>query len=244
MVSLFYFMTTKEKIAPKLLNIKSWDVEDRPREKLLLKGKENLSNSELIAILIGSGNKELSAVDLSKHILQSSDNNLDELGRLDIKSLMEFKGIGEAKALSIIAALELGRRRQGQASSKQTKISSSRDAAIIFQAQLADLPHEEMWLLLLNRGNKVISKTKISQGGISGTVADIKLIMKTILDNRASAVILCHNHPSGNLKASQADIKLTRQINEACTIMDIQLLDHIIVAKTGYLSLSDEGILK
>jgi len=237
-------MTTKEKIAPKLLNIKSWDVEDRPREKLLLKGKENLSNSELIAILIGSGNKELSAVDLSKHILQSSDNNLDELGRLDIKSLMEFKGIGEAKALSIIAALELGRRRQGQASSKQTKITSSRDAAIIFQAQLADLPHEEMWLLLLNRGNKVISKTKISQGGISGTVADIKLIMKTILDNRASAVILCHNHPSGNLKASQADIKLTRQINEACTIMDIQLLDHIIVAKTGYLSLSDEGILK
>jgi len=225
------------------LNIKSWAEEDRPREKFAQKGKSSLSDAELIAILIGSGNKNESAVELSKRILNSVNHNLNELGRISIENLKEFNGIGEAKAISIAAALELGRRRKEVDSPKKAKVTSSKSAYDQISDVLSDLDHEEFWIILLNRANEVIDRKNISKGGVSGTVADAKLIFKVALDKLSSGIILCHNHPSGNLKPSQADLKLTRKLSEAGKNLDISVLDHLIIGNKGYFSFSDEGIL-
>nr|WP_321487274.1 DNA repair protein RadC [uncultured Draconibacterium sp.] len=227
----------------KKLNIKDWAVEDRPREKLLSKGPRSLSDAELIAILIGSGNIEETAVELSRRILASADNNLNELGRKSIDFLIKFQGIGEAKAVTIAAALELGKRRKEADVFNKKQITGSKDAAEYFQPMLSDLNHEEFWILLLNRGNRIIDSFMVSQGGISGTVIDVRLILKNALDKMASAIILCHNHPSGTMQASNADLNITRKIKSAAEIMDISVLDHIIIGQNNYLSLADEGML-
>lgn len=223
--------------------IKTWAEDDRPREKLMLKGRDTLSDAELIAILIGSGNTEDSAVELSKKILASVGNNLYELGKLNISDLTKFKGIGEAKAISIIAALELGRRRKDTEILDKTRITTSKDAANLFSHKLADLPHEEFWLALLNRNNKVIKTELISRGGVAGTVVDIKMILKTAVENLASGIIMTHNHPSGSVKPSAEDISLTKKIKEAAKFFDIALLDHVIIGDNNYYSFADEGIL-
>ncbi|MEN8118466.1 MAG: DNA repair protein RadC [Bacteroidota bacterium] len=227
----------------KKLNIKDWAVEDRPREKLLSKGARSLTDAELIAILIGSGNTEETAVELSRRILTAVNNNLNDLGRKNIDFLIKFNGIGEAKAVSIIAALELGKRRKEAEVFDKMKITGSKDAADFFQPVLNDLNHEEFWVMLLNRGNKIIDTFMVSQGGISGTVIDVRLILKIALEKMASSIILCHNHPSGNLQASDADLKITRKIKDAAEIMDISVLDHLIIGQNSYLSLADEGLL-
>lgn len=223
--------------------IKSWAEDDRPREKLIGKGRQVLTDAELIAILIGSGNKEDTAVELSRKILASVNNNLNELGKLSISDLSKFKGIGEAKAISIIAALELGRRRRETETIKRDKITCSKDVFDIMKPIMLDLPHEEFWLLILNRSNTVIKKELISRGGVAGTVVDTKIIFKSAIENLASSIIISHNHPSGNLKPSDADIKITKSIKEAGKIMDIPLFDHLIITDKGYYSFNDEGIL-
>ena len=223
------------------LKIKDWAVEDRPREKLLKKGINSLSNAEIIAILIGSGTKNESAVDLSKKILKSADNNLNELGKLGIPDLIKMKGIGEAKAITILAALELGRRRKISEIINKKKVTQSKDIFELFQPLIGDLPHEEFWILLLNRSNRIIEKYKISQGGISGTVIDIKIILKNAIEKLASSIILCHNHPSGNKEPSSADDSITQKLKKGAELLDIQVLDHIIVADTNYFSYADEG---
>jgi DNA repair protein RadC len=225
------------------LNIKSWAAEDRPREKLVLKGKATLSDAELIAILLGTGTSKQSAVDLAKNILQSVNNDLNELARLTVKDLMKIKGIGEAKAITIISALELGRRRKDFQAEEKPKIGGSADAFEILKADLLDIPHEAFWILLLNRANRVIKKHQISQGGVAGTVADPKIIFKVAVEELASGIILAHNHPSGNLTASQADIDLTKKLKESGKLLDIQVLDHIIIAGKKYFSFADEGLL-
>lgn len=225
------------------LTIKDWAEEDRPREKLLAKGIMSLSDAELIAIIIGSGNAEESAVELSKRILQSAVNNLNILGKFTVSDLQKFKGIGEAKAISIVAALELGRRRKKDDVAERMKIQSSNDVFEIFQPLLADIPHEEFWVLLLNRSNKIIDKFRVSQGGVSGTVIDVRLILKPAIEKLASSVILCHNHPSGNNKPSDNDVSITQKTKEAARFMDISVLDHIIVCEKNYYSFADEGII-
>lgn len=225
------------------LNIKSWSPEDRPREKLLLKGTSALSDAELVAILIGSGTPKMSAVELSKKILLQGNNNLNELARLSVKDLMKIKGIGEAKAITIVAALELGRRRKEQDPEEKPKITSSKDAFDLLKGEMMDLPNEEFWVLLVNRANRVIKKKRISEGGVSGTVADPKIIYKMALEELACGIIVAHNHPSGNLQASQSDIDLTRKLKEAGKFLEIQLLDHIIIANQKYLSFADEGMI-
>ena len=227
----------------KKLNIKDWAVEDRPREKLLLNGSRSLSDAELIAILIGSGNVDETAVELARRILTTTDNNLNDLGRRGIDFLKTFNGIGEAKAVSIVAALELGKRRKEADVFTKKKINGSKDAADYFQPLMGDLNHEEFWVLLLDRGNKIINSFMVSQGGISGTVIDVRLILKTALEKLASAIILCHNHPSGTMEASDADLNITKKINDAAKIMDISVLDHVIIGQNSYLSLADEGLL-
>lgn len=222
--------------------IKQWAEEDRPREKLVDKGRHALTEAELIAILIGSGSRNETAVELSKRILASVGNNLNELGKLTVKDLNRFKGVGDAKAISIIAALELGRRRRDTEIIKREKITSSKDIYEIMKPSFIDLPHEEFWLLMLNRSNSLIKKELISRGGIAGTVVDTKIIFKSAIENHASAIVVCHNHPSGNLKPSDADIKITKSIKEAGKIMEIALIDHLIIAESGYYSFSDEGI--
>jgi DNA repair protein RadC len=228
---------------PKPLNIKNWAAEDRPREKLLQKGTSALSDAELIALLIGSGTRKMTAVELAKLILQESENNLNELAKLTVKDLMKMKGIGEAKAITIIAALELGRRRKDQEPTDKPKVTSSASAFELLQGDLMDLPHEEFWVLLLNRAQRVIRKKRISEGGVSGTVADPKIIFKLALEELASGVIVAHNHPSGNLTASQSDIDLTKKLKEAGKVMEIQLLDHLIIAGKKYYSFADEGLI-
>jgi DNA repair protein RadC len=223
--------------------ITAWAEDDRPREKLLLKGKSALSDAELIAILIGSGTKELSAVELSKQILVSQENNLGALAKLNVEELMRHKGIGEAKAISIIAALELGRRRNQEAPEERIQIRSSRDAFTLLQPDLGDLHHEEFIVLMLNRNNKVTSKERISSGGVTGTVVDPKVIFKRALDKRAAAIVLAHNHPSGNLSPSKQDIALTKQVVEAGRLLEISVIDHLIVTDGGYYSFADEGML-
>lgn len=228
---------------PKPLNIKNWAIEDRPREKLLLKGTHVLSDAELIAILLGSGTAKLSAVEVSKILLRHVGQNLNDLAKLTVKDLIKIKGIGEAKAVTIIAALELGRRRKEQEPNEKPKVISSAQAFALIQAELMDLAHEEFWVLLLNRAQRLIKKKKISEGGVSGTVADPKIIFKLALEELASGVIVVHNHPSGNLSPSQSDIDLTKKLKEAGKLMEIQLLDHLIVAGRKYYSFADEHII-
>ncbi|MBX7205457.1 MAG: DNA repair protein RadC [Bacteroidia bacterium] len=225
------------------VSIKNWAEDDRPREKLLLKGKHALSNAELLAILISTGTKEASAVELGKRILKLAGDNLNELGRLGVKDLTKVKGIGKAKAITIAAALELGARRRVEEVMEKAIIRSSRNAFDIMHPLLADLKKEEFWILLLNRANKVIHKFRVSEGGVAGTVADPKIIFKTALDHLASGVILCHNHPSGNNKPSQSDIDLTKKMKEAGKLLEIAVLDHIIIAENNYYSFADEGIM-
>ena len=225
------------------ISIKNWAVEDRPREKLLSKGIHVLSDTELIAILIGSGSKESSAVELARKILNSVNNNLHELGKLTVNDLQEIKGIGKAKAISVLAALELGKRRKLEDVIQKQKITGSNDVYEFFYPLLTDLPHEEFWVLLLNRSNCIIDKYKISQGGIAGTVIDVRLILKSAINKLASSIILCHNHPSGNLSPSEADIQITKKLNEASQLVDIKVLDHIIIGGNSYYSFLDEGML-
>jgi len=227
----------------KPLTIKSWSPEDRPREKLLLKGTGALSDAELIAILIGSGTARLSAVDVSKNVMRHVGNELNQLARLSVKDLMHIKGIGEAKAITIVASLELGRRRKLTESPDKPKVSSSREAFNYLYADLTDLTHEEFWVILLNRANRAVKKKRISEGGVSGTIADPKIIFKTALEELASGIIVAHNHPSGNLTASQSDIDLTKKLKEAGKFLEIQLLDHLIFCGEKYFSFADEGIL-
>ncbi len=224
-------------------SIKYWAEDDRPREKLLLKGKNALSDAELIAILLRSGNRKQSAVDLSKQILEKASNNLIELSKFSVEDFLKFRGIGEAKALSVIAALELGRRRRGAEVIQKEKISSSKDVFELFQSIMEDYKYESFWILLLNRANKIIKKIQVSDGGVSGTVADPKRIFKLSLENDASGLILCHNHPSGNTKPSEADIKLTKKIQKGGELLDINVLDHIIVGEENYFSFADENLL-
>ncbi|GET30694.1 DNA repair protein RadC [Prolixibacter sp. SD074] len=225
------------------LSIKDWAVEDRPREKLLYRGIASLSDAELIAILIGSGNNEETAVELSRRILGTVKNNLNALGKLDVEALKKFKGIGEAKAIAVIAALELGRRRNQSGALKMQQITSSRDAANFLQPVMGDLPHEEFWVLHLNRHNKIIHYERISQGGLTGTVIDVRVILKKALEKLATSIIIAHNHPSGNLQASDSDRKITTQLRDAAKLMEIPLLDHLIITQTGYYSFADDGIL-
>jgi DNA repair protein RadC len=224
-------------------NIQSWAEEDRPREKLMLKGKAALSEAELIAILINSGTVDLTAVDVSKIILKSVGNNLNDLAKLSIKDLSKFKGIGEAKAITIIAALELGRRRKEQDRPLRARITCSRDAYNEMIPHLIDKPHEEFWILLMNRANEILRPVQISAGGVSGTVADPKIIFKQAIEHLASSMILLHNHPSGNLTPSQADKDLTRKLKDAGKLLDIPVLDHLIFTDKAYYSFADEGIL-
>lgn len=225
------------------LNIKAWAEEDRPREKLLSKGRSALSDAELIAILIGSGNRNETAVELSKKILKSIDNDLNKLGKLSVKELMQFNGIGEAKAISIVAALELGRRRKNTDNQLKKTIKSSKDVFEEVIGVMSDLPHEEFWVLFLDRRNAVIKKSNISKGGVSGTVADAKIIFKEAMQLLASAVILCHNHPSGNLKPSDADVQLTKKMKEIGYLVDVPVLDHLIITDKSYFSFGDEGLI-
>ena len=227
---------------PNNFSIKQWAEDDKPREKLMGKGKAALSDAELIAILIGSGSRNESAVQLSKRILASVDNNLNAIGKLSLKQLMEFKGIGEAKAITIIAALELGRRRRAEETIELKKITSSKVVFELMQPILGELPHEEFWILYLNNSNKVIYKAQLSKGGITGTVVDIRLVFKTALEQNATSIILTHNHPSGKLLASEADIQITKKLKLAGQQMDIVILDHIIITETGFYSFQDEGI--
>ncbi|WMJ75031.1 DNA repair protein RadC [Cytophagaceae bacterium ABcell3] len=225
------------------LKIPSWAEEDRPREKLLLKGRNALSDAELIAILIGSGTVSMSAVDVSKLILKEAGNDLNELAKYSVKDLQKFKGIGEAKAIAIVSALELGRRRKEQVSMQKSVITCSKDVYNVMKPHMLDLPHEEFWIVLLNRANHVMKKVPISSGGITGTVADPKIIFKAALENLACSVILVHNHPSGNLKPSDADLRLTTKLKQAGAFLEIPVLDHIIFTDHSYYSFADEGTL-
>ena len=225
------------------LKILSWAEEDRPREKLIAKGRSSLSDAELVAILIGSGSSELSAVELSKKILLHAGNDLNDLAKLSVQELMQFKGIGEAKAISIVSALELGRRRKNSESKSKTKVRSSKDAYEAISPELMDQPVEQFWIIMLNRSNHVIKKRLISHGGVSGTVADPKIIFKSALEDLASGIILVHNHPSGNLKPSEADLRLTKKLFDSGKLLEIPVLDHIIFTDSGYYSFADEGNL-
>jgi len=225
------------------ISIKDWAEDDQPREKLLYKGPAALSNAELIAILIGSGNNEESAVALSKRIMNEVNDNLAELSRLTIPDLQRYKGIGEAKAITIAAALELGRRRSTSILNEKPQLKDSKTAFILLQKELGDLNYENFCILLLNRANKVLRAVKISDGGITGTVVDPRKVFKIALDNNATSIILGHNHPSGQLSPSDADIKLTRKLKEAGEMLDLPVLDHLIIGDGNYYSFADEGIM-
>lgn len=224
-----------------LQTIHHWAAEDRPREKLLLKGFDAVSDAELLAILIGSGSVGESAVALAQRILASVDNNLHELGKRSTRDLQQFKGVGEAKAVTIAAALELGRRRQLSDLRQRPRITCSRDAFNAIASRLTDLHHEEFWLLLLNRANEVFAREQLSIGGASATVVDLKIVFKAAIEARAAAIIAVHNHPSGNLDPSRADIELTERLKQAGKVFDLPLLDHLIVSERGYYSFADEG---
>lgn len=222
-------------------SIKNWSQDDQPREKLLHKGQTALSDAELVAILIGSGNREESAVDLTKRILASVDNNLRALGKLSIIQLMTFKGIGEAKAITIAAAMELGRRRRGEEAVKQNKITSSASVFDVMQPLLGELPHEEFWIIYLNNSNTILQKQQLSKGGITGTMVDVRLTLKLALELGATALILVHNHPSGTLKPSLADKQITQKLKTAAASLDIKVLDHVIITERSYFSFADEN---
>ncbi len=225
------------------ISIKAWAEEDRPREKLSSQGRRALTDAELIAILIGSGSRTESAVELSKRILHHYGNDLNKLGKASVTELSRFKGIGEAKAISIIAALEIGRRRNDTESKAPEKINSSRDSYNVMRRHLMDLGHEEFWIILLNQGGKVISTELISKGGLTGTVADPKIIFGVALQHQAVSIILTHNHPSGTLRPSQLDIDLTKKITAAGRMLEINVLDHIIFTNESFYSFADEGIM-
>lgn len=225
------------------MNILSWAEEDRPREKLLLKGKAVLSDAELIGILLGSGTRSMTAVDLAKHILNSVDNNLHDLAKLNVNELKKFKGIGEAKAISIVSALELGRRRKSQDTPEKPKIRGSRDVYMTMLPHLLDLDIEEFWILHLSRSSHVLKKEKVSFGGVSGTVVDAKVIFKSAIQNLTSHLILVHNHPSGNVLPSQQDVVLTRKLADSGRILDIPVADHIIFTNESHYSFADEGLI-
>ncbi|GGB71363.1 DNA repair protein RadC [Flavobacterium suaedae] len=224
-------------------SIKHWAEDDKPREKLMLKGKAALSDAELIAILIGSGSRNESAVDLSKRILASVDNNLTALGKLSLQQLMQFKGIGEAKAITIAAAMELGRRRRDEEGPDLKQITSSRTAFEVMHPIIGELLHEEFWVIFLNNSNKIVYKSQLSKGGITGTVVDVRIVYKMALEHNAVAVILAHNHPSGTLKPSEQDKQITQQLKVAGHALDIKVLDHLIITEKSYYSFVDEGIL-
>ena len=228
---------------PNSFSIKNWSQDDQPREKLRDKGRASLSDAELIAILIGSGNKTESAVALSQRILASADYNLSELGKLSIKQLMTFKGIGEAKAITIAAAMELGRRRRGEEALEKKKISSSVSVFELMQPIIGELPHEEFWIVYVNNSNKVIQKQLLSKGGITGTLVDVRLVLKNALEVGATGLILAHNHPSGTLKPSEADQQLTKKLKNAAESLDIKVLDHLIITEKAYFSFADENLL-
>ncbi len=227
----------------RLRGIKSWAEDDRPREKLLTKSKKALSDVELLAIIIGSGNATQSAVELARDILTSVSNNLTELGKLNIAEMMRFRGIGEAKASNITAALELGRRHRLSEGLSKPMIASSRDAFEIIAPIIGDLTYEEFWIILMNRGNRVQRLMRVSEGSVAGTVADPKKIFKMAIDHHASGVVLCHNHPSGQVNPSMADQHLTRKCKEAGIFLDVPVIDHIIVVNHKYFSFADEGLL-
>ena len=228
---------------PTSFSIKNWSDDDKPREKLVHKGRSVLSDAELIAILIGSGSKDESAVELGKRILASANNNLNELGKLSIKQLMTFKGIGEAKAVTIAAALEMGRRRRGEEAQKISKISSSKDAFDLLQPRIGELQHEEFWILYLSNANKVLYSAQLSKGGLTGTLVDVRIVMRQALEQGAVGLILSHNHPSGTLRPSEEDRKVTQKLKRAAAALDIKVLDHLIITQNDYYSFADEGIL-
>ena len=228
---------------PSIESIKSWAEEDRPREKMLLKGRASLSDAELIAIILGSGSRDESAVALAKRVLSIVGHNLHELGKLSLTDLMQFKGIGEAKAISIAAALEIGRRRSITSPQIKPVITSSQEAYDLIKSTISDMAHEEMWIILLNQSNRVIKKVKMSSGGSTATIVDIKMIFKAVIEAQAQSIILVHNHPSGSLTPSRADKEITNKIKEAAKYLDLNLMDHIIVAETGYYSFVDHGDL-
>lgn len=225
------------------ITIKSWAVDDRPREKLLAKGKSVLSDAELIAILIGSGNRAESAVDLSKRILLSVENNINQLAKLSVAQLMQFKGIGEAKAVSIITALEIGKRRHFESLLERPKIKESKDAYTLVQPLIGELDHEEFWVLYLDNSNRVLQKKQLSRGGITATMVDVRLVFKKAIEIASVAIVVCHNHPSGKLKPSASDKELTQKIKQSGDMLDIKLLDHLIITQKEYFSFADNGAL-
>lgn len=224
-------------------SIKHWAEDDRPREKFMLKGRHSLSDAELIAILISTGSKEESAVDLAKNILALTHNNLNDLGRVSVKDLIKIKGVGMAKAISILAALELGRRRKEEYKKDRTILNTSKECYRYLEPLLVDLPHEEFWIVLLNRSNKVLGHKRISEGGVSGTVVDFKIILKYAIENLATGIVLGHNHPSGSAIPSNADRSLTKKLKDACRMLDIEINDHIIVGDKAYYSFADDSKL-
>ncbi len=225
------------------MSIKNWAEDDRPREKLLLKGKTALSDAELIAILISSGSRKESAVDLSKRILNSINNNLNKLGKLSVNDLKKFNGIGEAKAISIITALELGRRRRLEEALDIPKITSSKGVFDIMQPIIGELTHEEFWIIYLNNSNKILLKEQASKGGLTGTMVDGRLVFKKALELSSTAIILCHNHPSGKTKPSKSDENITKKLKSAGETLDINILDHIIITENSYFSFADENLI-
>lgn len=227
----------------KNFTITEWAEEDRPREKLMNLGRHNLTDAELIGILLGSGNTEQNAVELARDILISVKNNLNELALLTVSDLTKFRGIGEAKAITIVSALELGRRRKESEVLKKPKITCSNDAYTQLKGELLDLAHEEFWILCLNQANTVIAKKRISTGGVAGTVVDAKVVFRSALDTKAVSLILAHNHPSGNLNPSQQDLSLTKKLKEAGETLDLRILDHLIFTNASYYSFADEGLI-
>lgn len=225
------------------MSLKYLAEDDRPREKFLLKGKTSLSDSELLAIILGSGNNEESAVELARRILASVGNSWQNLSKLSVKDLMKFKGIGEAKAISVAAVLEIGRRKASQEIPEKEKITSIKDTYRIFSQYLSDLRTEEFWAIFLDQKNHVIYKTQISKGGIAGTVVDVRILFRIALEHYATSVIVAHNHPSGNLKPSTADLQMTKDIKNAGDLLNVKLLDHLIIGENSYLSFSEEGLL-
>jgi len=220
-------------------SIKDWAVEDRPREKLLHNGTASLSNSELLAILIRAGSVNASAVDIAKHILSASQNNLNELGKWGVADYLKFNGIGEAKAITIMSALELGRRRSVEDFLVKPVVAESADVYKLMHPIMVDLPHEEFWAVYLNRANKVVAKERLSKGGVAGTAADVKLVMKRGIELLANSLIICHNHPSGNIQPSKSDREITQKFRDAGVIVELPVLDHIIIAENGYYSFAD-----
>ena len=221
----------------------TWAVEERPREKVIVNGVQYLSDSELIAILLGSGTKNVTAVELARSILKGAGNSLQLLGRQGIGDLVRIKGVGPAKAITLLAAIELGRRRAGMQHPEKIPVKSSETVFNLFYPLMGDLQHEEFWLLMLNRANRVVGRYKVSQGGLSGTVIDTRIILKKALDNLASSIIVCHNHPSGNNQPSDADVKITEKLKKAAEMLEIKLLDHLIIADKSYFSFADEGLI-